>query len=63
VLLCLNEGEGDVRAYGTCVGGGVHLCLQEEDHLGRLRRVWDDNIKMDLKGLGLERVEWIRLTE
>jgi hypothetical protein len=29
--------------------------------LGRLRRRWEDNIKIDLKKLGTEGVDWINL--
>jgi hypothetical protein len=29
--------------------------------LGRPRQIWEDNIKMDLRGVGLEDVKWINL--
>jgi hypothetical protein len=29
--------------------------------LGRPRRKWEDNIKMDLREIGFEDVDWIRL--
>jgi hypothetical protein len=31
--------------------------------LGRLRRRWEDNIKMDLREIGFGDVDWIRLTQ
>jgi hypothetical protein len=31
--------------------------------LGRPRRRWEDNIKMDLREIGLEGVNWIRLAK
>jgi len=29
---------------------------------GRPRRSWKDNIKMDLREIGIDRANWIRLT-
>jgi hypothetical protein len=29
--------------------------------LGRLRRRWEDNIKMDLREIGIDGANWIRL--
>jgi hypothetical protein len=31
--------------------------------LGKRRRRWEDNIKMDLKGMGQEGVDWTHLAE
>jgi hypothetical protein len=31
--------------------------------LGRPRRRWEDNIKMDLREIGLEIVDWIHLSQ
>jgi hypothetical protein len=31
--------------------------------LGRLRRRWEDNIKMDLKGIGIDGANWIQLAQ
>jgi hypothetical protein len=31
--------------------------------LGRPRRGWEDNIKMDLREIGLEGVDWIHLAQ
>ena len=31
--------------------------------LGRLRRRWDDNMKMDLQGLGRRDMDWIELAQ
>ena len=41
-------GEGDVR---------------ERDHLGRPRRRWEDNIKMDLQEAGSGGMDWIDLAQ
>jgi hypothetical protein len=30
---------------------------------GRPRRIWEDNIKIDLTGIGWEGVEWIHLAQ
>jgi hypothetical protein len=30
---------------------------------GRPRRRWEDNIKMDLREIGIDRVNWIRLAQ
>jgi hypothetical protein len=31
--------------------------------LGRPRRRWEDNIRMDLREIGIERANWIRLAQ
>jgi hypothetical protein len=31
--------------------------------LGRPRRMWDDNIKMDLKEIGIDGANWIQLAQ
>jgi hypothetical protein len=31
--------------------------------LGRPRRSWEDNIKMDLREIGIDGANWIRLTQ
>jgi hypothetical protein len=31
--------------------------------LGRLRRRWEDNIKLDLREIGIDGANWIRLTQ
>jgi hypothetical protein len=31
--------------------------------LGRPRRRWEDNIKLDLREIGIDRVNWIRLAQ
>jgi hypothetical protein len=33
------------------------------DHLGRPRRRWEDNIRMDVKEIGWKGVEWIHLSQ
>jgi len=36
---------------------------EEKRPLGRPRRRWEDNIKMDLQELGCEGVDWIELAQ
>jgi hypothetical protein len=31
--------------------------------LGRRRRKWEDNIKMDLREIGIDRANWIQLAQ
>jgi hypothetical protein len=56
---------------GTCgTHGGGEKCLQEfwlggpkvRDHWED-RRKWEDNIKMDLREIGLDGANWIRLAQ
>jgi hypothetical protein len=50
---------GEIRnSYKILVGKP-----EEERRLGRPRRRWDDNIRMDLKEIGWECVDWMRLTQ
>jgi hypothetical protein len=35
----------------------------EKRLLGRTRRRWEDNIKMDLRETGIEEANWIRLAQ
>jgi hypothetical protein len=49
------EGRGD---YRVLVGRP-----EGKRSLGRPRRRWDDNIKMDLKEKGINRANWIRLAQ
>ena len=37
--------------------------LRERDHFGRLRRRWEDNIKMDLQEVGCGDMDWIELAQ
>jgi hypothetical protein len=47
------------NAYKILIGS-----QKRRDHLlGRLRRRWEDNIKMDLREIGLEGVNWIHLVQ
>jgi hypothetical protein len=52
---------------GTCGahGGGVYGVLvgrpEGKRPLGRPRRRWEDNIKMDLREIGLDAENWIQL--
>jgi hypothetical protein len=57
---------------GTCgTHGGMERCLQGflvgrpvgKRPLGRPRGRWDDNIKKDLREIGIDEANWIRLTQ
>jgi len=43
---------------GICWGN-----LRERDHLGRSRRRWENNIKMDFQEVGCGRMDWIDLAQ
>ena len=43
------------------VGKGKMAKLEEERPLGRPRRRWEGNIKIDIKVIGLEGLDWILL--
>jgi hypothetical protein len=49
-------GRGKVR---TGLGGGS----EEKRPLGRPRRKWEDNIKMDLQEVGCRGMDWIELAQ
>ena len=48
-------------------GRGVHRVLMGRPEgkrpLGRHRRRWEDNIKMDLQEVGCEGMDWIEVTQ
>jgi hypothetical protein len=56
---------------GTCgTHGGGERCLQgfgwearRKETTGRPRRRWEDNIKMDLREIGIDGANWIRLAQ
>jgi hypothetical protein len=58
-----------MRWVGTSMGEGrrVYKVLvgrpEEKRPLGRPRRRWEDNIKMDLKEIGIDVTNWIRLAQ
>jgi len=56
---------GACGVYGQ--GGGVHRVLvgkpEEKRPLGRPRRRWEDNIKMDLQEIGCGGVDWMELAQ
>jgi hypothetical protein len=56
---------GDVSRVGE--GRGVYRFLvgrpEGKRPLGRHRRRWDDNINMDLREMGINSVNWIRLDQ
>jgi hypothetical protein len=51
----MGEGKG---AYRVLVGRP-----EGKRPLGRPRRRWEDNIKMDLREIGIDGVNWIRLAQ
>jgi hypothetical protein len=51
----MGEGRGVYRVLVGRTGG--------KSPLGRPRRRWEDNIKMDLREIGIDRVNWIRLSQ
>jgi hypothetical protein len=42
---------------------GVYRVVVRKESLGRPRRRWQNNIKMDLQELGCEGLEWIELSQ
>jgi hypothetical protein len=56
---------GACGAYGE--GRGVYRVLVWKNEgkrpLGRLRRRWEDNIKMDLQEVGCGGMDWIKLAQ
>jgi len=42
---------------------GVYRVLMGKRQLGRQRRRWEDNIKMDLQGVGCGGMDWIELAQ
>jgi hypothetical protein len=52
---------------GMGVGRGVYRVLDGRPEgkrpLGRPRRRWEDNIKMDLREVGIDGANWIRLAQ
>jgi hypothetical protein len=54
-VACMGEGRG---VYSVLVGRPEGKRL-----LGRPRRRWDDNIKMDLREIGIDWANWIQLAQ
>jgi hypothetical protein len=56
---------GHVARMGE--GRGVYRVLVGTPHgkrpLGRPRRRWEDNIKIDLRDIGIDEAKWIRLAQ
>jgi hypothetical protein len=51
----MEKGRGDYRVlFGRPEG---------KRPLGRPRRRWEDNIKMDLREIGIDKANWIRLAQ
>jgi len=63
----MNEMGGACSAYGGEERRGVYRVLVEKPEgkrpLGRPRRRWEDNIKLDLKEVGCGRMDWIELDQ
>ena len=51
-------GMGERSVYGVLVGKP-----EVKRPLGRLRRRWEDNIKMDLQEMGCGGMDWIELAQ
>jgi hypothetical protein len=54
-VTCMGEGRGVYRA--------LFERLEGKRPLGRPRHRWEDNIKMDLREIGINGVNWIRLAQ
>jgi hypothetical protein len=52
---------------GIAEGGGVYRVLvgrpEGKRPLGRSRHRWEDNIKLDLRKMGIDGVNWIQLAQ
>jgi hypothetical protein len=48
-------------------GGGVYRVLvgrhEGKRPLGRPKRMWEDNIKMDLREIGIDGANWIQMVQ
>jgi hypothetical protein len=59
VAACSTHGGGERRdAYRVVVGKP-----EVKRPLGRPRRRWEDNVKMDIKEVGLRGMDWIELAQ
>jgi hypothetical protein len=58
---------GHVARMGEGEGRGTYRVLVERPEgkrpLGRLRHMWEDNIKMDIEEIGIDGANWIRLAQ
>jgi len=54
---------GACSTYGERIGEAHKGFCGGKRPLGRPRRRWEDNIKMDLKEVGCEGVDWIELAQ
>jgi hypothetical protein len=65
VIISRMRWAGHVSRMGE--GGGVYKVLvgrpEGKRPLGRPRRRWEDNIKMDLREIGIDGANWIRLAQ
>jgi transposase len=63
----MDEVGGTCSTHGGEEGRGVYRILvgrpEGERPLGRPRRRWEDNIKMDLREIGIDGVNWIQLAQ
>jgi hypothetical protein len=71
---CVKHEEWKTQTYkGICCfmwmaeGRGVHRVLvgkpEGKRPLGRRRRRWEDNIKLDLREMGIDEANWIQLAQ
>jgi hypothetical protein len=56
-----NEMDGACGTYGN--KRNANMKPEDKKQLGRPRRIWENNIKKDLKETGLEGVGWINLAQ
>jgi hypothetical protein len=54
-VACMGEGRG---VYMVSVGSP-----ESKRPLGRSRRSWEDNIKLDFRGIGIDGANWIQLAQ
>jgi hypothetical protein len=59
--------QGYELGRACCTHGGEQECMQSFDEgkrpLGRFTRKWEDNIKMDVREIGWDDMDWIGLVQ
>jgi hypothetical protein len=60
-----NESKIEKNIFGSCIWSYRILVGKPDGKrpLGRPRRRWVDDIKMDLRGIGWDGVDWIELAQ
>jgi hypothetical protein len=56
-------GKFTLRCQGNLISVRNCMVIEGKRPLGRPRRRWEDNIKMDLKLVGIDGANWIQLTQ